>query len=153
MFSHLEPFEIVIFILGIIFFIILAFGVWQAIQKGRKVGWLLPFFAVAIVMMGFPAYKSITIAGVELTLQEAVASSERNPQDQHAKDSVQKSLVELGSVNPKDLDGRILVARAYSVLGQKQRAMAQVDSVLKIDPTHQGALQYRKRFEMELPHH
>jgi len=152
MFARLEVIEIVIFFLGIGFFLVLAFGVWKAIQRGKNLAWLLPFFAVALAMMGFPAYQSIKIGDIEFSLQQSLAASEQNPASDSAKAAVQRDLNALGSVSSRDLEGRLLVARANVVLGDKKKGLAQVDSILKVDPTHREALQLKRRFELVVPH-
>ncbi|MGA9118484.1 MAG: hypothetical protein WB699_03895 [Bacteroidota bacterium] len=152
MIAHLDTIEIAMLVLGIAFFVILSYGVWKAIQKGKKMTWLLPFFAVAIIMIGFPAYKSVKFAGVELDLQEAVTAAEQNPANTQAKEVVRKRLADLGSVSSGDLDARLLIARAYNTLGERKLAISQVDSVLKADPTHLDAQKYKRKFEAEIAH-
>ena len=92
LFDGLNLFEIVMLVLGALFFVVLAIVVATLALKNGAYGKLLPFFVIPIIMMAWPGIRSVEFNNDVVTIQTNVASLEQDPADSGARASLQKVL-------------------------------------------------------------
>jgi len=143
MFEGLYSYEKVLMVLGIVLFALLAGALVVFIVQKRRLGPLYPFFLLPLVMIGFPAFQKISYENGKLSMEKYVRQVADNPKDEQARVNLQASI---GKIEPRaaaDPKAGLMVARAFQSLNEPQRALAQVDSVLRVNPRMPQALQLR----------
>src|SRR5215510_13369899 len=97
LFDGLYGYEIVMLVLGSVLFIALLTALVMLIARGRSFGKLLPFFALPIVMIGFPGLKSIEVSKDGLKLERVTRELLKNPTDKGLRDALRNQVASLSS--------------------------------------------------------
>lgn len=130
----IEDYQSILAGLGILLFLVLLFALVYYIVNNRSVKYLLPFFLVPIVMIGFPALRKIQIGNTIIDLRESIAALEENPEDSEALEELEKQLPRLEqseNLQPRTL---VTIAQAHAVRGDTAAAITYVDSALELEP-------------------
>jgi hypothetical protein len=144
-FDGLFLYEVVLLILGTLFFIALLVILIIKVAQNRSIKPLLLFFAVPIVMIGFPALGKVKFdkSGIELDkLTKEVAENPSNPELQtKLKDAVAAA----GPRAAESQEGLVKVARAEAVLGNQEKAEQTVNKALRVNPNLVAAKDLKTR--------
>ena len=92
MFDGLHSYEIVLMVLGITMFILLSAMFVIYVSQRRKPTALLPFFALPVIMIGFPAFQKISFGKDVVTVEKLVDAVEKNPNDSNARAQLEEPL-------------------------------------------------------------
>jgi len=130
----LYGYEIAMLVLGSVMFVVLLFGLAARMRKGGSVVSLLPFFVLAIAMIGYPSVQSITIGKDLVTMQKATHELTTSPTNLELRQSVKATLQKLQSRpigNPSSL---AVVATAQYALGDDSAAKQNLQKALDANP-------------------
>lgn len=148
-FDGLYLYEIVLLVLGALLFLALIIAFMTLVIRGEPFAKLLLFFALPILMIGFPGIKSIEIREglikIELKLQYLL----QNPTDSTSRISLVNELANLSSrpfSNPRSL---VTIANAQIALGDNTAAETNVKKALNVSPQLPAALELKKRIELD----
>jgi hypothetical protein len=144
MFEGLYPFERVLMVLGIILFALAAFAFVTFVVQKRRLGPLLAFFLLPVLMIGFPAVQKISYDNGKLTFEMNLRRFLENPGDPKARTDLQASVEKMAGRSAADPQTGLMVAQAFQALDMPQRALTQVDSVLRVNPRLPEAMVMRE---------
>jgi len=148
-FAGLYPFEVALLILGALFFLVLVFAFAVLIVRGKPYGKLFAFFAIPIVMVGFPGIKSIEFSQSVVKIDKVTHDLQENPNDKNLRASLAK---EVASVSERPLanpQSTVTVARAQVALGDNAAAEANLKKALAVAPQLPAALELKKRIDLD----
>ena len=148
LFDGLTLGELVLLIGGGAFFIALLVLFVIKASKNQSYKGLLPFFAIPIVMMGFPTITSIKINQDGVDIENQVQALQNNPNDEASRKALESNVSFLKSRPFKDPATVAKIARAEYALGQDADAAQNLQKALQVDPKQQVALQLRQRMEV-----
>ncbi len=149
MFEGLYLYEIVLLVLGIVLFGLLVVVLVVYVSQKRGLTALLPFFMMPVLMIGFPAFQKIRFADGQLELEKRTRKVAENPGDEKARAELKASLERVASRPTSDPKANLTAARAYKALGQPERALAKVDSALRLNPRLSEAARLKAELERE----
>jgi hypothetical protein len=81
LFDGLYPYEVVLLILGALFFLLLAVLLVLLVVRGKPYTGMLAFFAIPIVMIGYSSIQEITFQDGAVTIQKTTAQLQAAPTD------------------------------------------------------------------------
>jgi tetratricopeptide (TPR) repeat protein len=145
LFEGLLQYEIMLLILGVIFFLLLLFLLVYMIIKERKFGSMLGFFVIPIVMIGFPGIKKIQFKDWMIELREEMAQTTDSTPAPGRQDQIEEIL---GKINPERIssyDNSLLVAEAYTFVGDSLKAFQSAEKALEAEPSSQQATELKTR--------
>ena len=118
----LYGYEVVMLLLGIVMFIVLLFGLIARLRTGGSVVSLLPFFGLAIAMIGYPSIQSITIGTDLVTIQKSTQELTAAPTNLDLRQSIKATLQKIQSRPIGDPSSLTTVAAAQYALGDDPTA-------------------------------
>jgi tetratricopeptide (TPR) repeat protein len=130
----LYGYEVALLWLGIAMFVVLLIGLTARLRKGGGVGSLLPFFGLAIAMIGYPSVQSITIGKDLLTIQKGSHDLTASPTNIELRQSVKSTLQKLQSRPIGDPSNLTTVATAQYALGDNSAAKQNLQKALEVNP-------------------
>ena len=148
LFDGLSLGELVLLTGGAAFFIALLVLFVIKASKNQSYKGLLPFFAIPIVMIGFPTITSIKINQDGVDIENQVQALQNNPNDEASRKALETNVRFLKSRHFKDPATIAKIARAEYALGQDADAKQNLQKALQADPKQQVALQLRQRMEV-----
>jgi tetratricopeptide (TPR) repeat protein len=148
LFDGLTLGELVLLFAGAAFFIALLVLFVIKASKNQSYKGLLPFFAIPIVMMGFPTITSIKINKDGVDLENQVQALQNNPDDEASRKALEAQVSFLQGRTFKNPATNTNIARAEYALGQDARAKQNLQKALQADPKQQDALQLKQRMEV-----
>jgi tetratricopeptide (TPR) repeat protein len=116
---------------------------------GKPIGKLFLFFALSIVMIGFPAYTKIEISRDGVKLEKGTDQLLDNPTDRTSRDNVSNLVARLSARPLTDPKTLTRVAKAQIALGQNADAEQNVKKALQAAPQNTEALRLVKRLELD----
>lgn len=124
----------------------------RAVRR-EKLGALLPFFAIPVVLMGFPFLETIKISGDGVELKKLAQQLEQEPENAEARAEFEELLLVMDS-RPYQKPGNLFeLAKAHAVAGDTGAALGYVEKVLEADqgfgPAHELKAELSTR---SLPH-
>ncbi len=137
--------NIIMILMGVVLFVILARALMLSLDKDKSVLPLLPFFLVAIVMIGFPVIASFTFNAKDLTLtlDKDIAAVQNNPTDPKAREALKRTLADTTKAAKADANtGAVAaesIARANLQLNNPQSAVEWADLAVKTKPGNAAA--------------
>lgn len=140
--------EIVLLLLGVIFFVALLIAFLRRVFRGESFGGLLAFFAVPIVMIGYPSIKSIEIDKDTVKIEKYTQALRDNPTSPAARGELAKAVAD-ASVRPiADARRVVTLASAQLALGNEEAATANLQKAQRVDPKEPGVLALQKRIDV-----
>ena len=121
--------EVLLFVLGSLFFLVLLFLMVLYAWRKEKLNVLLFFFIIPVVMIGWPSIAKIQINEAGIALENTLRTYESDPQDPETRKALQAQVKELedkGVKNPKTL---INMAKANYMLGNDRDALQTLDKI------------------------
>ncbi len=107
----LHSYEVVLLLLGGLLFIVLTISLAAFMMRGRPFGTFLPFFGLSIVMMGFPAIKSVQYKDGVLSIDKTTAELQKDPTNATLRDTLEKRLAQLADRPPSSAQALTAIAR------------------------------------------
>jgi tetratricopeptide (TPR) repeat protein len=130
----LYGYEVALLWLGIAMFVVLLIGLTARLRKGGGVGSLLPFFGLAIAMIGYPSVQSITVGKDIVTLKKTTHELITSPTDLELRQSVKAALQKVQSRPIADPSSLTAVATAQYAVGNDSAAKHSLQRVLDVNP-------------------
>ncbi|HTS36951.1 MAG TPA: hypothetical protein VMH04_14840 [Candidatus Solibacter sp.] len=148
LFDGLTLGELVLLIGGALFFVALLAVFLRKSFTNKSVKGLLAFFAVPIVMMGFPTISSFKISQEGVEIDNQTTALQNNPNDEASRKALETNVVELKKRSFSNPQTLAKLARAEYALGQEQEAKNDVAQALKSDPSLQPAVELKTKIEL-----
>jgi tetratricopeptide (TPR) repeat protein len=146
-FDGLTLSEIVLLVAGCFLFVALLIAFLWNTMHNRPVKGLLLFFALPIVMIGFPTISIIKIGEAGVEIDNQVPALQENPQDEASRAALASNLNELKGRPFKNPETVANIARAEFALGQDEDAKQSVQKALGLDPNLKTAKDLKARME------
>lgn len=145
----LLPFEQVLLVMGVLFFLVLVAAFAVLISRGKPYGTLFPFFALPIVMVGYPGLKSIEFSRNVFKIETYTRELRENPTDNNKRASLARSVANVSSRPLADPQTSVTVADGQVALGETKAAEENLKKALTIDPELPAALNLKKRIDLD----
>jgi tetratricopeptide (TPR) repeat protein len=145
----LYAYEVVMMVLGVLLFLALVFAFVVLVMRGKSYAKLLAFFAVPVVMVGFPGLKSFEFSEGAVKVEKLTRALEENPTDKNVRKSLEQEVADVSARPSTDPQVAVSVARAHIALGDDTAAQAKISKALKEAPKLRPALELRKRIELD----
>lgn len=110
----------------------------RAIRRER-LGALLPFFAIPVVLMGFPFLETIKISRDGVELKKLAQLLEQEPENAEARAEFEELLLAMDSRPYGQPDNLFELAKAHVVAGDTGAALRYVGKTLEADPGFEPA--------------
>jgi tetratricopeptide (TPR) repeat protein len=149
LFDGLNLFEIIMLVLGVLFFVALAIVMVSCALRGKPYAKMLPFFAIPIIMMAWSSIQSIEFSKDVLTIKTNVVALETNPEDTTAASSLKVALANVSGRPSSDPATSTLIARAALAVGDEKTANDRLDQALQKNPKFAEAENLRTRMQVE----
>lgn len=150
MVNGLHGYEIIMLFLGVIMFlVVLGLLVFFAAQR-RQIYGLFPFFALPIIMIGYPSIQQFKVAGNEITLRDELKTLAQSPDDPTAQEKVKEALVKLEERPIRDPSTLVTIAEAQVAVGDTTKALKTLESALEVNPKLKQALQSQENIKTQI---
>lgn len=141
LFDGILLYELIMMILGAVLasagIFVLIYGV---LKKETNVPLLVTIFLVAIIMIGFPAIKTIEFQEGVLRIEKESKKLEANPRDTVAQKALLQALHEVAPQRAEQSSAALsTVAKAQEALGNYETAEKTAEQAAKLDPSSQKA--------------
>lgn len=144
-FDGLFLYEVVLLILGTVFFIALLVILIIKVAQNRSVKPLLLFFAFPIVMIGFPALGKIKFDKDGIEIDKLTMQVADNPSNPELEKKLKDAVAAAGPRVAESQEGLVKVARAEAVLGNQEKAEQTVNKALRVNPNLKAARDLKTR--------
>jgi len=148
-FDGLYPYEIIMLVLGVLLFLVLILAFVVLLTRGKSYGKLLLFFAIPIIMIGFPSIKSFEISTDSIKLVKDTMALEKDPTNNNLRASLEQTVAKVAARPIADPSVSTTIARAQLALGNDNAAEERIDKALKETPQLPAALELKKRIELD----
>jgi len=148
-FSGLQLYEIVMLVGGCIVFVLGLVVAIVAVVRKESLWKALPPFAIAIVMIGFPAYTKIQFSKDGIDLEKNTEALLNDPENGAKREEVSKEVAKFAQRPMTDPRTLSIVAKAQIALGDNTAAQENVTRALTASPQDAKALSLQKRLELD----
>ncbi|MGH2643164.1 MAG: hypothetical protein ACRDE2_04395, partial [Chitinophagaceae bacterium] len=134
------PYEVALLIMGIGFFLILIFLLIWCVMKKRAITSLLPFFLLPIIMVAYPAIKSVKVGNIVINntnqVEKLTGIVSNNPGDTAAVEKLKNAVVQLKNTKGVEQNGSALIAiaNAQIAIGRYDSASLYLNKAEKVAP-------------------
>lgn len=130
------PYEEVLTIMGIVFFLVLLFLLIWNVIKQRSVTLLLPFFLVPVIMVAFPTLQSVKVGDIVINVKELTKKVQDDPSDTAAVQELKENLAQLKDNERlfQNDNALLAVANAQIALGRYDSASLYLHKAERINP-------------------
>ena len=147
MFDGLYLYEVVLLFLGAVLFLVLVVAFILFVIKNRSIKPLLLFFAISVLMMGFPAISKVKFDKDGVEIDKITRELADNPSDVAAKTKLENLIGETKSRLIESPKGLVKIARAEAVLGNHDKALHTLNQALNSNPKLETAKDLKSRLE------
>lgn len=148
-FDGLYAYEVVMLVCGALLFLVSLILLVILVVKEKPFAKLIFLFGLSIVMIGFPAYKKITISEKGIELEKDSADLIQNPANQALRSNVSTEVATLAPRNFSDPQMLTSIARAQVALGDNSGAQQNVTKALQAAPGNSDAVALQKRLQLD----
>jgi hypothetical protein len=148
-FDGLYPYEIVLLVLGVLLFLVLILAFVVLLTRKQPYGKLLIFFAIPIIMIGFPGVKSFEVSAGVVKIEKDTRALEENPTDKNLRVSLEKTVANLSARPIADPHASTTIARAQLAPGNGTAAEARLEKALKEASQLPSAIDLKRRIELD----
>jgi tetratricopeptide (TPR) repeat protein len=148
-FSGLYQYEIVMLVAGSLLFLACLILLVLRSARDKSIGPLFIFFAIAIVMIGFPAYSKIQISKDGVELEKNTNKLLQSPTNKSIRESVGNDVQKLSSREFTDPATLAALAKAQIALGDNSAAEQNVGKALQAAPQDSVALSLQERLQLD----
>lgn len=145
--QNLCPHESILMILGIIMFAVLLFAFMWNVVKEKKIGILLPFFLLPVIMIGYPSLGTIQYEEGKINLQSALDKlMDGNIEEGEYEEftNAYLSIAESCKAN-HDPEAQATMAEAQLETGNYEEAREIANRTLQMQPQNTMALEIRQK--------
>ena len=144
LFDGLLGYEIVMLILGVVFFLALLVVFIIRSVRNQSIKVLFAFFILPIIMIGYPSIEKISIGKDLVDIEKSIDRLEKNPNDEKAKTELSKKLKEIGYREFTSPQNAVGIAKAHKALGNETKAKSILNKVVKQHPKDPQAIKLLK---------
>lgn len=152
----LLPYEIVLLGLGVLLFLVLLVLLIYSVVSKRPTTSVTALFVLPVLMIGFPSIQSFKFSGMEVDVVKTAENASKNPNDPTAQKAFETAADKLDTRRITDpeltktiTDARLKIAEAQISAGQQDKAIANVNSALQLNPHAEMALQLKQKLRIE----
>jgi tetratricopeptide (TPR) repeat protein len=149
LFDGLYPYEVVFLILGALFFLLLAVLLVLLVVRGKSYTGTLAFFAIPIVMIGYPSIQKISFQDGAVTIEKTTEQLQAAPTDAAVRSNLEKQVANLASRPTADPAALTNIAKAQFALGHRAEAETNVQKALQTSPALPEAVALRQRMDTD----
>jgi hypothetical protein len=146
-FDGLYGYEEVMMVMGIVIFAVLLLGLIIAFAKGKPYGGLLMFFALPIILVGWPGIQEVKISSSEVDIDTYSAQLQQDPTNQVARAKLSKAVDSIAGRPLSDPTALTNLAKAKSLLKDTQAVKSNPSRALQTKPAPPEAVTPQKRIE------
>lgn len=146
-FEGLYLYEVVLLVLGGFLFVILIISLLYLLLHKRSMVSLLPFFVVAIAMIGYPSIKDIQYKDGLLTIEKTSDQLAQDPTNNSVRQNLQQQVANIASRPTSSSQSTATLAKAQFALGDEQAANANLQKALQADPKNATAQDLKQKVE------
>lgn len=130
LFNNLLLYEVVLMFLGVFLFMLLSAALVYFIIKKRAIKGLLFFFAIPILMIGYPSIQQITISADKIDLSKYQQAYIENPNDSIAKQKLENlsEKLEKRAEIPEDI---LQISKTKLLLGKPEEAIIYANKAIE----------------------
>lgn len=126
--------EIVLLLLGIVFFLVLLILLIYLITKGRAYKQLIALFFFPILMIGFPCITKIKYDNGVIEIEKEARFVKNNPHEKNAEKNLNEKIKKIELRATSDPSAQVSIANANLIIGDTIRAKKAVNKALIIKP-------------------
>ena len=134
LFYGLTGVEIILMLLGVILFLVLLFILVYQVIKKMSYKYLLPFFLIPVLMIGFSSIKKISYDNGVIDIEKTTEEVKKNPDNQEARKALSEKIGAIESRAASDPSALVTIAKANLVLGDTVKAHKTVNQAVKLQP-------------------
>lgn len=148
LFDGLYLYEIVLLICGVLLFLALLAALLRKVFTNQEYKGLLAFFALPIVMIGFPAISSVKVGEGVVEIDKQTTALLSKPQDQQTRANLQSQVSQIEARPFKNPTVLATLARAQFALGDESKAESNLNTALAAAPTLAPAVELKNKIEL-----
>jgi len=148
LFDGLHLYEVALAVAGVLLFLVLLLLLARQVWTQRPYGGLLVFFALPVIMIGWPSIQKVKIGADFISLEKDLATLQQNPKDATIRKNVAEQVKKLTSRPISNTDIVATIAKAQFELGDQTASEATVDKALAVAPHAAGLLEVKKRIQL-----
>src|SRR5581483_8557773 len=148
-FDGLYGYEVILLILGALFFIVLMVVFVILIAQKRPYGKLMMSFTFPLVMMGFPSIKSIQYKDGVISIDKMTHDLQQNPTDTKKREELRRTLADVVTRPAADPAAIASIANAQFALGDHRAAEASLQKAIGKAPDLPRVVELKKKLELE----
>jgi hypothetical protein len=140
LFKNMPSYETILVIMAIPLFLILIFLLIWCVIKKRTITALLPFFLLPIIMVAYPAIKSVKVGNIVIDntsqVEKLTGIVSNNPGDTVAVAKLKNAVVQLKNTKGVEQSGNALlaIANAQIAIGRYDSASLYLNKAEKVAP-------------------
>jgi tetratricopeptide (TPR) repeat protein len=147
-FDGMYPFEIILLVAGGLLFVVLLIAFLRQLFNNQSYKALLPFFLVAVLMIGFPAVSSVKAINGLIEIDKKTHDLQEHPGDSALRASLQSDVNKLSTRPFKSPQTVATLARAQFAVGQEEQAKQNLDKALSADPNLKPAQELKAKIDV-----
>jgi tetratricopeptide (TPR) repeat protein len=148
-FDGLYGYEVILLVLGVVFFVALIVAFLVQIMRTQQYGKLLPFFALPIIMIGYPGIEKIKVTGSGVEIEKKYHDLQRDPTNEEARQELADAVEKVADRPISNPRLNAIIAQAQFALGDDVAASERVDKVLRENPRQPTALALRRHINLD----
>jgi hypothetical protein len=133
-FNGLTGGEIILLVLGIILFLALLFILIYMVLNKRNFKYLIGFFLVPVLMIGFSSIKKISYDNGVIDIEKETKQVNNNPNDKVARKILFENIENMESRASSDPSALVTISKARLSLGDTVKAHQSVNKAFKLKP-------------------
>ncbi|HEY3298456.1 MAG TPA: hypothetical protein VGK34_07365 [Armatimonadota bacterium] len=148
LFDGLYLYEIVLLVLGTIFFVVITSILIYLVLNRRSYKGLTVLFIFPIVMIGYPSIKSIEYNDGVIKIEKTTTALQSNPSDPVLRQQLSQAVGQVSArpiSNPRDL---AVIGEAQYALGNEDAANQSAKKALELDPSSTAARALQHKIEI-----
>lgn len=149
LFNGLYPYEVVLLVLGALFFLLLAVLLVVLVVRGKPYIGMLGFFAIPIAMIGYPSIQKVSFQDGAVTIEKTTEQLQAAPTDTALRTNLEKQVASLASRPTADPGALTNIAKAQFALGHHADAAATLQKVLQMAPALPQAMALKQRMDTD----
>jgi hypothetical protein len=134
LFEGLYLYEIILLVLGVVFFLVLLYVLITYVKARRSIKTLALFFLFPIVMIGYPSIKSVEFGNGIGKTETKSEELEKDPQNMEKQSELKKEIKNLGDRPLSTPQALISLSRAHLLTKDTATAKVYADSAVKLSP-------------------
>jgi hypothetical protein len=146
--NFLDPlywYEIAMLVLGVVLFFVLVITLLKLVNRGKPFGSLLLFFAIPVVMIGYPTIQSVSFEDGVVTITKTTALLQKDPANTTLRQTLQQAVKKTAlrpATNPRTM---AKIAAGQFALGDRAAAEAKLKIALQQSPHLPAAVALQRK--------